>query len=88
MKNNKNKNPPPGTCPGPKPCPGNNPDGPNGVICLDPGQDIPAPIPPHAAAAAANALKGVGRIGTCPLNVDDDSICDDLSKPGVEQFSL
>ncbi|KAJ6637710.1 hypothetical protein Bhyg_10441 [Pseudolycoriella hygida] len=56
------RNLPPGTCPGPNPCPGNNPDGPNGVICLDPAQGIPAPIPPHAAAAAANALKGVGRI--------------------------
>lgn len=54
----------------------------NAGICLAPGHGIPLAVPMPNAAAAANALNGVGRIGTWPaVNAAcvAISICRDLS---------
>lgn len=86
----------PPNCPDPKPCPGNRPGGPNGGICraAAAGQGIPPLMPPQAAAAAARALNGVGRIGTCPAAASAADCCRSAGellsgRPGCELlFSL
>uniref|UniRef100_A0A182V1C4 Uncharacterized protein n=1 Tax=Anopheles merus TaxID=30066 RepID=A0A182V1C4_ANOME len=86
------------------PCPGNSPGGPNGGIWRAPGHGTPPLMPPQAAAAAASALNGVGRIGTwpaaaaraapggepCPIPIADGDPGEPLPfrPPGCEPLSL